>query len=67
MELPLEDILNANIHKYELSVVMLKYALKIEEHPELLLEYKEKDRHKRLKIIFNDVFQKVISYKFNMS
>lgn len=64
MDLPLDDILNSTVNKYEISTAMIKYAMKIEEHPELLLEYKEKDQHKRLKIIFNDIFQKKVPYKF---
>lgn len=67
MEFPLNQILDVTIGKYEIASAMLKYAARIEEQPELLLEYSAKDQQKRLKIIFHDIFNKKVKYKINVN
>jgi len=63
MEFPLGEVLKFDENKYEASVAMMKYAEKIEENPDLLIEYSEKDRDKRVAIIIKDILTGKVKYK----
>ena len=63
MKFPLDKVLKFNKNKYETSVAMMRYADKIEAQPELLTEYSEKDRDKRVAIIINDILSEKVKYK----
>ncbi|MBN1897523.1 MAG: hypothetical protein JW827_02000 [Spirochaetes bacterium] len=62
MKFPHTKILQSDTNKYEISVAMMKYAEKIIETPELLLEYSERDRDKKVAIIINDILEGKIKY-----
>lgn len=64
MEFPLEQVLSFDGNKNMISVAMMKYAQKIEEDPEILLEYTEKDRDKRVAIIIKDILTGKVKYKY---
>jgi len=66
MDFPVDEIISNDKNKYEMSVAMIRYARKIEEIPELLLEYDEKERDKRLKIIMKDVLSGTVKYHTNV-
>lgn len=65
MKFPIQEIISNNKNKYELSIAMIKYGVKLDEMPELLLEYNEKDKDKRLKIIMNDILSSKVKYSYN--
>ncbi|MBU1077932.1 MAG: hypothetical protein KKH98_11610 [Spirochaetes bacterium] len=65
MKFPVDEIIQSSHNKYELSVAMIKYGTKLEEIPELLLEFKEKDRDKRLKIIIGEILKGKVKYSYN--
>ncbi len=65
MEFPIDKIINSDKNKYELSIAMMKYAAKLDEFPELLLEYEEKEREKRIKIIMSNILDGTVKYKMN--
>lgn len=65
MKFPTDSIIKHSGNKYELSMAMIKYAGKLDEIPELLLEYSEKDRDKRLKIIMGEILNEKVKYTFN--
>ena len=62
MEFPVDLVINYDEKKYEMAAAMIKYSLKIEEIPELLLEFDEKERDKRLKIVFNALLSGKVKY-----
>jgi|GEM_PF-3453790 len=63
MDFPLDKILEFDKNKYEATVGMISYLHAIEETPEILLEYSEKDRSRRVAIIINDILSGKIKYK----
>ena len=63
MKFPLDKVINSSINKFETAAAMIKYAGKLEEIPELLAEYTEKEREKRLRIIMSDILDGKIKYK----
>lgn len=65
MDFPLNKIINCDKNKYEVAVAMIKYAGKLNEIPELLLEYSAKDQEKRLSIILNNILNGTVKYKTN--
>ncbi len=65
MDFPIDKIINCDKNKYELSTAMIKYAAKLNEIPELLLEYTAKEQEKRLNIILNNILDGTVKYKFN--
>ena len=64
MEFPVEMIINYDEKKYEMAAAMIKYSLKIEDVPEILLEFDEKDRDKRLRIVFNGLLSGKVKYLY---
>lgn len=65
MKFPIQEIISNDKNKYEMSIAMIKYGVKLDEMPELLLEYNEKDKDKRLKIIMNDILSSKVKYFYN--
>ncbi len=65
MKFPIQEIISNDKNKYEISIAMIKYGIKLDEMPELLLEYNEKDKDKRLKIIMSDILSSKVKYTYN--
>ena len=64
MDFPIDEIIGNDKNKYELSTAMIKYARKLDEIPELLLEYSEEEQDKRLKIIMENLLNEKVKYTF---
>ena len=65
MKFPVDEIISNDENKYEIAVAMIKFGLKLDEIPELLLEYSEKDRDKRLKVIISEIINKKVKYTYD--
>ena len=62
MKFPVSKVIECDKNKYQISMIMIKYNKKLEEYPQLLVEYKPRDREKKLKIILSNVLNGKIPY-----
>lgn len=67
MKFPLDKVLSFDKNKYEIVAVMIKFVEKIEEEPEILLNYPEKDRDKLCAIVVDEVLSGKLEYKYKSS
>ncbi len=64
MKVPIDLITGFTENKYELAVAMMKYAERVEEMPELLMDYSDKDKEKLAIISITKILSKEVKFSY---
>ncbi len=64
MKVPIELITGFESNKYELAVAMMKYVERVEEMPELLMDYNESEKEKLAIIAIDKILTGDVKFSY---
>jgi DNA-directed RNA polymerase subunit K/omega len=67
MRVPIDKVIGFDGNKYEATAAMTKYIERIEEEPEILLDYSEKDKEKIVAIVIDEILSGKLKYHYKES